>query len=59
MPKYLVNTTWSGYSRGIAQFEVEAESAEEARELWMEGECTDKDTFREYIDHEVDDVEEA
>lgn len=58
MPKYLLNTTWSGYSRGIAQFAVEADSAEEAEEMWCEGERLFKETMRDDTEHEVDTVEE-
>lgn len=36
MPKYLVTEEWSGCSRGYTEYEVEALSKEEARELYGE-----------------------
>ena len=38
MATYIVNVDWSGYSRGVAAYRVEADSEEEARERYLEGE---------------------
>ena len=38
MPKYKVQVEWSGYSRGYSLYEVEANSKEEAEELYWESE---------------------
>ena len=56
MNKYEVKTEWSGYSRGKATYIVEANSKEEARELWYEGEEVDKDTVRDDCESEVESV---
>jgi len=37
MKRYTVNTEWAGYSRGTAQYIVEAESEEEAMKNWWDG----------------------
>ena len=57
MPKYLVHTTWSGYSRGIATYLVEADNEEAAKEGWWSGEKCYRTTQRRDTEHEVDEVE--
>lgn len=34
MPKYQVSVDWSGYSRGCTTYLVEADSPEEAKEIY-------------------------
>jgi hypothetical protein len=52
MPKFKVTTQWSGYSRGYSVNLVEAKTAEEAKELWYEGEEIERTVVRD--DTEVD-----
>ena len=54
---YIVNVDWAGYSRGIAAYEVEAESEEEAREDYLCGNLIFKETIRDDTDKEIDFVE--
>ena len=54
MKSYDVKVEWSGYSRGIATYRIDAESEEEAKELFIEGELRDRVTMRD--DTEVQDV---
>lgn len=35
--KYRVTVDWSGYSRGVSTYEVEAKTPEEAKKYWFEG----------------------
>ena len=50
MALYTVEVDWSGYSRGISTYEVEASSEEEAMENWYFG----KELFRETIRDDTD-----
>lgn len=50
MKKYLVQGEFSGYCRGIVQFEVEAENEAEAIKNWYEG----KEIFREVVRDDSD-----
>lgn len=59
MKKFIVETVWSGYCRGVAKYEVEAETAEEAEENWWKGKEIDRDIIRDDTDKEVIGVEEA
>lgn len=54
MKSYNVKVEWSGYSRGVAEYCVEAESEEDAEENWMCGELVNSTTIRD--DTEVQDV---
>ena len=56
MAKYRVDIEWSGYSRGVSSYEVEAESAEEAGDNYYEGECTSEITVRDDRDSDVSKV---
>lgn len=47
MPKFLVTRDWSGYSRGYTTYEVEAESAEEARDNYYSGEQVEHEVVRD------------
>lgn len=58
MTKYLVETEWSGYSRGISSYEVEADNPEEAEELWYEGKMIHNITVRDDRENDVTCVEE-
>ena len=57
MGKYRVVTEWSGYSRGKAQYTVEANSEEEAKELFWDVEPDSKTTVRDDTESEVESVE--
>jgi len=57
MGKYRVKTVWGGYSRGKAEYIVEANSEEEAKELLWEGEEVSKTTVRDDTESEVESVE--
>jgi len=56
--EYLVYTEWSGYSRGVSTYCVDAVSEEDARERWYDGERVSTDTFRDDREQEVATVEE-
>jgi len=57
LPKeYMVSTEWSGYSRGKTHYKVFAETEEEAREFFYEGEITNKYTVRDDTESEVTSV---
>ena len=58
MKTYKVETTWSGYCRGMAAYSVKAESPEEAKRYWYEGEEIYKEIIRDDTESEVDSVEE-
>lgn len=56
MPTYIVNVDWSGYSRGVTTYSVEADSEEEARDnYYLYGEEISHEVIRD--DTEKDDVE--
>lgn len=59
MTKYIVETEWSGYSRGAESFEVEADSAEQAKEYWYTGKSLGRYTMRDDTEHEVESVKEV
>ena len=54
MPKFKIDLNWSGYSRGTSTYIVDAESSEEAKEMWYEGERVAHDVVRD--DTEKDDL---
>lgn len=54
MSKYIVKTSWSGYSRGTAVYEVYAESAQEAEDNWFDGTLIEKTTVRDDTETQVD-----
>ena len=53
MNKYRVELEWSGYSRGYAIYEVEAESEEAAMEDHWSGVEVERETVRDDTDSEV------
>jgi hypothetical protein len=57
--RYLITTQFSGYSRGNATFTVDADSEEEARELWFEGVQETFDVIRDDREYEILAVERA
>lgn len=54
MPKFEVTQEWSGYSRGLTVYEVEASSEEEARKAWWSGKEIFSETIRD--DTETDEI---
>ena len=58
MKKFKVEIDWSGYSRGCSVYEVEAETQEEAEELWDEGEKITDVTVRDDRESEVTKITE-
>lgn len=56
--KYEVVVSYSGYSRGTQIWKVEAESEEEAKESYWDGQCVHDVTVRDDREGEVDSVEE-
>lgn len=52
MPKYHVDVEWSGYSRGTATYEVEAESEADAIENWWDGKEIKRTVIRDDTDVE-------
>ena len=58
MPKYEVKTTWSGYSRGTSTYIVEAESEEEAKELFCMGERKQHVVVRDDTENEIESVKQ-
>ena len=58
MPKFEVSVEWSGYSRGYSVFEVEAEDAEEAKEIWYDGKKVHHEIHRDDTEKEAVDVKE-
>lgn len=56
MPTYIVNVDWSGYSRGVAAYRVEADSEEEARERYYEGEELFREVVRDDTESDVSEV---
>ena len=57
MNKYRIIAEWSGYSRGKAEYTIEANSEEEARELFWEVEPDSITTVRDDTESEVESVE--
>ena len=48
MPKFKVKVEWSGYSRGFSEYLVEADSQQEALEIYDEvGELVNTQTVRD------------
>ena len=47
MKTYDVTVNWSGYSRGFSTYRVQADSEDEAKELWYEGEEVQRTTVRD------------
>jgi hypothetical protein len=56
--KFKVEIEWAGYSRGISTWEVEADTIEEAKEIYYEGERVKHKVVRDDIDCEVITVDE-
>lgn len=56
MPKYEIEIMWHGYSRGVSTYVVEAESEEAARELWHEGDCTERIVVRDDTEKEIESI---
>lgn len=52
MKKYHVEVDWSGYSRGYSVYEVYADSAEEAEDMYYEGERIEHDVVRDDTEKE-------
>jgi len=59
MPIYEVKCQWSGYSRGLSTYRVEADSEEEAKELWWEGDRIYHRVVRDDTENEVESVKEV
>ena len=57
MNKYRVITEWFGYSRGHSEYTLEANSEEEARELFWGVEPDSTTTVRDDTESEVESVE--
>ena len=57
MNKYRVELEWSGYSRGYAIYEVEAESEEAAIKDYWQGVEVERDTIRDDTESEVHSAE--
>jgi len=53
MTKFNVEVEWSGYSRGTALWEVEAESEEDARENYYEGKRIQREIVRDDTEEEI------
>ena len=58
MPTYIVKTNWSGYARGVAEWEIEADNEEEAREMYYEGNLLERLTVRDDTEDEIKEVVE-
>lgn len=56
MPKFKIILEWSGYSRGTEIRIVEAETEEEAREIWYEGKQVDRQIVRDDTESEIDSI---
>ena len=51
MSKYLVDVEWSGYSRGVSTYSVEADTAEEAEENYSwHGDLINREVVRSDIE---------
>jgi hypothetical protein len=59
MKKYIATIEWSGYSRGISEYEIEAENPEAAMELWYEGKRTYHDVVRDDTEKDVVKIKEV
>jgi len=53
MPKFKVQTEWSGYSRGTVTYLVEAKDEESAKETWYDGEEIERDVVRDDTENEI------
>lgn len=58
MPKYKIEVDWTGYSRGIATYTIDAENEDEARELYNEGEQINHQVIRDDTEDEIVKIEE-
>lgn len=58
MPKFEVDVSWEGYSRGKSRYVIKVEDEDEARELYMMGKLLSKDTIRSDIEHEVESIKD-
>ncbi len=50
---YRVHTEWQGYSRGTAIWEVEADSPDEAREFYYDGDLVTRNVVRDDTESEA------
>lgn len=57
MSKYIVQVDWSGHCRGVSEYEVEADSEEEAMENWWKGKEINSYTIRDDTDKEATSAE--
>jgi len=53
MSRFKIEIGWSGYSRGITIYEVEAEDEEHASEIWDEGEKTSHYVVRDDTEKDI------
>ena len=58
MRKYKVNITWSGYSRGESTYIIKADSEDEARELYYEGDRVTHSVVRDDTENEIETIKE-
>jgi len=61
MKTYRIEESWSGYSRGYAEYEVQAETAREAKEIYMSGGATEvaRGTTRDDTESDYESIEEV
>lgn len=53
MARFEVTTEWSGYSRGRSTYIVEAESEEDARDIYWEDDPVKRNVVRDDTEQEV------
>ncbi len=53
MPEFEINISWSGYSRGLSKYLVEADTEEEAKEIYYEGKKVYHEVVRDDTDSEI------
>ncbi|MFH1428840.1 MAG: hypothetical protein ABIH39_03750 [Candidatus Margulisiibacteriota bacterium] len=58
MAKFEIKTVWSGYSRGVSTYIIEANNEEEARELFYEGERTEHEVVRDDTESEIESIKQ-
>ena len=59
MPKFEVIVDWSGYSRGVSSYIIEAKNEEDARERWWENVPIHREIIRDDTDKEINSVTEV
>lgn len=57
MNKYKVRVDWAGYSRGVATYEVYADSEKDARDSYWDGSLIHRDVVRDDTEDEIIKVE--